>query len=72
VIGYIIRRLLVSVLAVAGAATVVFLVIRLIPGDAVAIMAAEGGLPRPLKLPAPGWVWISPSGSSFRCGFRSC
>jgi peptide/nickel transport system permease protein len=43
VIGYVIRRLLVSVLAVWGAATVVFLVIRIIPGDAVAIMAAEGG-----------------------------
>ena len=42
-IGYVIRRLLVSMLAVWGAATVVFLVIRLIPGDAVSIMAAEGG-----------------------------
>ena len=69
-LSYLRRRLIVAALTLVGIATVVFLLVRLLPGDpaetmlarsgaspqAVAALRAELGLDRPLPLQYAGWL----------------
>ena len=60
-LGYILKRLLLAVPTLFAVLTIVFVLVRMLPGDPVVAILGDQATPRRKPTCATNWAWISRS-----------